>query len=101
VIHTGDFIIHGHAHVYVRTKPLAPDGTVNLKKGMVHIINGTGGATWKDAQEYCEKTAFTPAISSFPCITFLTIKENKVELQTIDARPNSQMAVIDRWSWKR
>ena len=64
--HGGDLILNGHAHVYVRTKPLLPDGTVDEKNGMVHIINGAGGASWKDPIPPNPKIAFTPAVPSFP-----------------------------------
>ncbi len=99
--HGGDFVVHGHAHVYLRTKPLSSEGAVDLENGMVHIINGTGGATWKKAQNYTEKTAFTPNTTSFPCIVFLTIKGNIAKIQTVDARPNSKLAIIDEWIWAR
>ncbi len=35
------FILNGHAHVYVRTKPLTPDEKINYKSGIVTVINGT------------------------------------------------------------
>ncbi len=97
----GDFIFNGHAHVYVRSKPLLPDGTVDYEKGMVHIINGTGGASWKPAQEYSEKTAFTPDSESFASITFVTLDKNTAVIQTIDARPGNNLAVIDEWTWEK
>ena len=97
----GDFILNGHAHVYLRSKPLLPDGTVDFENGMVHIINGTGGASYKPAQKYSEKTAFTPNSMSFPSITFITLKKNKATIQTIDARPENKLTVIDEWSWNK
>ncbi|MDZ7262772.1 MAG: metallophosphoesterase [candidate division KSB1 bacterium] len=99
--HGGDFILHGHAHIYLRTKPLLPDGTVDQEKGMVHIINGTGGATWEPAQKYVDKTAFTPNSTSFPCITFITFDGKTATVQTIDARPKKKLEVIDEWKWSK
>ena len=97
----GDFILHGHAHIYMRSKPLLPDGTVDKEKGMVHIINGVGGASFKEPQTWSEKTAFTPRSGSFPSITFITIEGNKATVQTIDARPENKLRVIDEWEWTR
>ncbi|MBE3133052.1 MAG: metallophosphoesterase, partial [Acidobacteria bacterium] len=94
----GDLILNGHAHVYVRTRPLLPDGTVDDTNGMVHIINGAGGASWKDPILPNPKIAFTPAVPSFPCVTFLTFEGARVSLETIDARPGQNGRVIDRWS---
>ncbi len=97
--HGGDFILHGHAHVYLRTKPLLPDGTIDSINGMVHIINGTGGASWKPAQKYTDKTAFTPDTVSFPTLVYITFEENTATVMTIDARPERDRAVIDEWTW--
>jgi hypothetical protein len=99
--HGGKFILAGHAHVYLRTRPLLPDGTVDAKAGMVHIINGTGGASWKDPVPPDEKIAFTPAVKSFPCITFLTFEGDTAFLQTVDARPESKLKVIDEFTWTK
>ena len=41
--HHCKFIFNGHAHIYLRTKPLRPDGSLDKKDGIVHVINGTGG----------------------------------------------------------
>ncbi len=97
----GDFILHGHAHVYVRSFPLLPDGSIDQINGMVHIVNGCGGASWKSAQTYSDKTAYTPQTKSFACITFITIEGNKAFIQTIDARPDSNLKVIDEWVWDK
>ncbi len=99
--HGGSFILNGHAHVYLRTKPLLPDGTVDLKSGMVHVINGTGGASWKDPVPASGMIAFTPSVRSFPCITFLTFEGNTATLQTVDARPESRLKVIDEFTWTK
>jgi len=96
-LHGGDFILHGHAHTYVRSHPLLPDGTVDHDHGMVHIINGTGGASWEPAQLYSEKTAFTPDTTSFATITFITLEANTILVQTIDAPSESNLNVIDEW----
>jgi len=93
--HGCNFVLNGHAHVYLRTKPLAPDGSLDEAKGIIHVINGAGGATWKKPQPYTKKTAFTPKVTSFPAITFLTFEGNTATLQTIDARPGKNLAVID------
>lgn len=97
----GDFVLHGHAHVYVRTKPLLPDGTVDVKNGMVHIVNGVGGASFSDAQPWTEKTAFTPKTKNFPAITFITFDQNTALVQTIDARPGHNLQVVDEWKWTK
>jgi hypothetical protein len=99
--HGGDFILHGHAHVYVRTHPLLPDMTVDHNKGIVHIINGCGGASWREPQPQTEYTAFTPAETSFSCITFITFDSASAYVQTIDARPNQNLKVIDEWKWNK
>ncbi len=99
--HGGDFILHGHAHTYVRSHPLLPDGTVDHENGMVHIVNGCGGASWKEPLAYAELTAFTPDVRSFPCITFLTLEDNTAVIRTIDARPGNNLALIDEWIWER
>jgi len=93
--HGCGFVFNGHAHVYVRSKPLAPDGSVDERKGIVHIVNGAGGASWENPQPYGNKTAFTPKTKSFPAITFLTLEGNDATVQTIDARPGHNRAVID------
>ncbi len=93
--HGGDFIFNGHAHVYVRTKRLLPDGTINEKKGLIHIINGTGGASWKDPVPAAPQIAFTPSVRSFPVITFITFEGRTAILRTVDARPESHLKIID------
>ncbi|MFC1481359.1 metallophosphoesterase family protein [Candidatus Neomarinimicrobiota bacterium] len=97
----GDFILHGHAHTYVRSHPLLPDGEIDHNNGMVHLVNGCGGASWRDPQEVVAKTAFTPAVKAFPVITFITLENETATIQTVDARPDSNLAVIDKWVWKQ
>jgi large repetitive protein len=99
--HGCDFIFNGHAHVYVRTKPLSPDGTIVSKKGIVTIINGTGGASWKDPVKPNPKIAYTPAEKSFPTITFLTFDGNKVHLETADCRPGKNLKIIDQCDYTK
>ncbi|UCH11308.1 MAG: metallophosphoesterase [Fidelibacterota bacterium] len=99
--HGGDFIFHGHAHVYVRSHPLLPDGQVDEEEGMVHIVNGCGGASWKSPQTVVTKTAFTPDTTSFAVVTFITLEEGNALIQTIDARPDRNLRVIDEWMWQR
>ena len=93
--HSGDFVFNGHAHVYVRTKRLLPDGTVDGKKGLIHIINGTGGASWKDPVPMNPQIAFTLPVKSFPVITFITFEGGIAKLRTVDARPESHLKIID------
>jgi hypothetical protein len=38
-----DVILNGHEHVYDRYQPMAPDGTVDLERGIRQFIVGTGG----------------------------------------------------------
>ncbi len=97
----GDFILHGHAHTYVRSHPLLPDGTVDHQRGMVHLINGCGGASWKEPQKGTSMTAFTPTVRSFPCITFLVLEGDTAVIRTVDARPREKLSVIDEWTWIR
>jgi hypothetical protein len=99
--HGGDFIFNGHAHQYIRTKPLLPDGTVDTLRGMVTLVNGTGGATWADPAPPHPMIAYTPTEKSFPCITFITFEGRRATLKTVDARPGRHLAVIDAWSWER
>jgi hypothetical protein len=99
--HGGDFILNGHAHIYVRTKPLSPVGEIDEQRGMVTIINGTGGASWADPVKPNPKIAYTPTEKSFPCITFLTFEGRTVTIQTVDARPESKLQVVDEWKWTR
>lgn len=99
--HGGDFVLNGHAHIYVRTKPLLPDGTVDEARGMVTIINGTGGASWKEPAPMNPMIAFTPSVTSFPCITFLTLEGGTATVKTVDARPGKNLEVIDTWKWTR
>ena len=96
--HGCNFVFNGHAHVYVRTKPLLPDGTVNIKKGIVHIINGTGGASWKDPVARYPQIAFTPSVRSFPVITFITFEGSTAQLKTVDARPENHLHIIDTYT---
>jgi len=91
------FIFNGHAHIYLRTKPLRPDGTVDNEHGIVNVINGTGGASYKDPSPESPKIAYTPREKSFPCITFLTIDGDKAKLETMDARPGKELHVIDSY----
>jgi Calcineurin-like phosphoesterase len=93
--HGCSFIVNGHAHVYIRTKALTPDEKIDYNSGIVHIVNGTGGASWKEAVVPNKVIEYTPSEKSFPCITFLTIEGEKAHLQTIDARPESKMKMID------
>jgi predicted phosphodiesterase len=95
--HGATLVVNGHAHVYVRTKPLTPGGLLDPRRGIVHVVNGAGGASWKDPQPMTAMTAFTPATKSFPCITFLTFDGDRLHLETIDARPDRRREVIDRW----
>jgi hypothetical protein len=95
----GDFIFHGHAHTYVRSHPLLPDGTVDHENGIVHIINGCGGASFKSPQTVVEKTAFTPSVNSFACITFVTIEGNSASVRTVDVRKLVNWGTIDEWTW--
>jgi calcineurin-like phosphoesterase family protein len=99
--HGGDFVFNGHAHLYLRTKPLLPDGTVDESHGMVHIINGTGGASWKDPAMKGPRTAFTPSEKSFPCITFVSFQGNTATVRTVDARPGKNLQTIDSWTWTK
>ena len=95
------FVLNGHAHVYVRTKPLLPDGTIDEEKGIVHIINGTGGASWKDPVAMSQQIAFTPSVRSFPVITFITFEGPTATLRTVDARPESHLQIIDTYTITR
>ncbi len=99
--HGGDFVFNGHAHLYLRSKPLTPDGEIDESGGMVHIINGTGGASWKDPAPEGPRTAFTPSVRSFPCITFVTFQGNTALLRTVDARPGKNLQIIDSLTWTR
>jgi len=99
--HGCKFIFNGHAHVYVRTKPLLPDETIDEKKGIVTIINGTGGASWKDPIKENSRIAFTPSEKSFPTITFLTFDGNKAHLETVDCRPGNNLKVIDSYEYQK
>lgn len=94
-IHTGDFVFNGHAHVYVRIKRLLPDGIIDEKKGIVHIINGMGGTSWKYPLPMSPQIVFTPSVKSFPVITFITFDGNTAKLRTVDARPESHLKIID------
>ena len=99
--HGGDFVLNGHAHLYLRSKPLLPDGSLDETHGIVHLINGTGGASWKEPAASGPRTAFTPNEKSFPCITFLTFQGNRASIRTVDARPGKGLATIDSWTWIR
>jgi hypothetical protein len=84
--------------MYVRTKPLLPDGTIDDKKGIVHIINGTGGASWKDPVPMTSQIAFTPSVRSFPVITFITFEGRTAQLRTVDARSENHLQLIDSYT---
>jgi len=99
--HGGDFILHGHAHTYVRTYPLLPDGSVSFERGMVHIVNGCGGAGFKAPQQKSSKTAFTPDSWSFAMVTFITIEGDVATVETVDARTLENVGTVDRWVWDR
>lgn len=99
--HHCKFIFNGHAHIYLRTKPLRPDGSVDAKNGIVHVINGTGGASFKDPSPQSPKIAYTPSGKSFQCITFVTISGNKASLETVNARPGHDLHVIDKYTTGR
>ena len=74
------------------------DGNVDEKTGIVHIINGTGGANWQEPAAHTPKTAFTPNAESFATITFLIIQRSKAQLQTIDARQGHNLQVINEYN---
>jgi predicted phosphodiesterase len=95
------FIFNGHAHVYLRTKPLNPNGQIDEKRGIVTIVNGTGGASWKDPVRPNYKIAFSPNERSFPTITFLTFEGNKAHLETVDCRPGHNLKVIDECDYTK
>ncbi|MCF7972610.1 MAG: metallophosphoesterase [Phycisphaerae bacterium] len=97
----GDLVFHGDAHTYLRTYPLLPDGVQDLENGMVHIINGTGGASFTRPPKKVEKTAFTPDTKSFPTVTMLRFQGSTLMLKTIDTRPGKDLAVIDAWIWQK
>jgi len=97
----GDLVFHGHAHSYVRTHPLSPGGTKDLKNGMVHLVNGTGGASFKKPLKRVERTAFTPKTKSFPTVTVIRFKGPTLTLKTIDTRPGKKLAVVDIWTWQK
>ncbi len=97
--HDCKFIFNGHAHVYVRTKPLDPDEKIDNKHGIVTIINGTGGASWKNHVKANPRIAYTPNERSFPTITFLTFEGNKAHLETVDCRPGHHLKVIDECNY--
>ncbi|NOZ57056.1 MAG: T9SS type A sorting domain-containing protein [Calditrichaeota bacterium] len=99
--HGADFILHGHAHTYVRTYPLLPDGTISFDRGMVHIVNGCGGADFKPPQAKSSKTAFTPDTWSFAMVTFITIEGDVATVETVDARTLENVGTVDRWVWDR
>ena len=99
--HGGKFIFNGHAHVYVRTKKLLPDGSPDEARGMVHVINGAGGASWLKPVAVTPKTAFTPSERSFPCITFVTFQGDTASLRTVDARPGKNLQIIDTFTWTK
>ena len=98
VRHGGDFIFNGHAHQYIRTKPLAPNGVVDEAHGMVTLVNGTGGASWKDPAPMSPQIAFTPSVRSFPVITFITFEGRTATLSTVDARPENHLHIIDTYT---
>jgi predicted phosphodiesterase len=97
----GDFIMHGHSHSYIRSHPVLPDGTVDNQNGMVHIINGCGGANFKSTQDVVEKTAYTPSQRAFACVTFLTLEDNIATIETVDVRTLINYGTIDYWVWDR
>lgn len=99
--HHCKFVFNGHAHVYIRTKPVNVNEKLDEKNGIVHVVNGTGGASWKDPVDLAPVTAFTPREKSFPCITFLTIEGNKAHLETIDARKGNKLKVIDMCDYSK
>ena len=99
--HGCKFIFNGHAHVYVRTKPLSPDEKIDNKNGVVTIINGTGGASWKDPVASNPKIAYTPNERSFPTVTFITFDGDKAHLETIDCRPGKNLNVIDKYDYHK
>lgn len=41
--HHADLVLNGHEHVYARFRPMAPNGTVDTKRGITQMIVGTGG----------------------------------------------------------
>ncbi len=97
----GDLVFHGHAHSYVRTHPLSPKGMQDLEKGIVHIVNGTGGASFKKPLKRVKRTAFTPKTTSFSTVTMIRFKGSTLELKTIDTRPGKKLAVVDAWTWQK
>jgi hypothetical protein len=99
--HHAAFIFNGHAHQYIRTKPLNADGNPDPAAGIVHIVNGTGGASWKDPAPASPMIAFTPDSKSFPCVTFITFKGTVATVKTIDARPDKHLSAIDEWTWNK
>ena len=42
--HDVDVILNGHDHIYERFAPQAPDGTLDLERGIQEFVVGTGGA---------------------------------------------------------
>jgi acid phosphatase type 7 len=46
--HNVDLILNGHAHIYERFAPQAPNGTSDIARGMREFIVGSGGANHTD-----------------------------------------------------
>ncbi|HTY37079.1 MAG TPA: metallophosphoesterase [Bacteroidota bacterium] len=99
--HGGDFVFNGHAHMYVRTKPLSPEGIVDTLHGIVQVINGTGGASWKDPAPPDPRIAFTPTTRSFPVITYITFEGRTATLRSFDARAEHNLQEIDHYELTR
>jgi len=95
------FILNGHAHLYLRTKPLLPDGTIGNGDGIVTIVNGTGGATWENPVKPNPKIVYSPSERSFPTVTFLTFEGRKVHVETVDCRPGKNLEVIDECDYEK
>ncbi|MBF0430593.1 MAG: metallophosphoesterase [Fibrobacteria bacterium] len=116
----GDFVLNGHAHVYVRTKILDKDGKMledaggpftshtspDSSYGLVHLVNGRGGVFGiHDPPPIVEGHAFAPHQPREYTVGLLTLMEfddNTVHLKTIEVGDDSyESKVLDSWTWTR
>jgi alkaline phosphatase len=55
--HGAEIVLNGHDHVYERFEPMAPDGSLDIDRGIRQFIVGTGGAGLRGFEEIANNSA--------------------------------------------
>ncbi|MBF0431004.1 MAG: hypothetical protein HQK83_06975 [Fibrobacteria bacterium] len=112
----GDFVLNGHAHVFVRSHVLDAEGnrveisdsrhhtSPDSSAGLVHIVNGRGGQFDYNENSPWENNVFQPDLGKTPdgLVTLMEFDDNTVHLNTVKIGSDYLVFdTLDTWSWTR